>query len=108
MSEAAQIFDPIFLSKQSTADIVTVLHDLADKLAVFGFYHFDKKFIKKLKKEMPNLVKDAKADHDLDRIPSTRQYQTRMHKRIKRKNLSKDTVLDWKKDAGGYAQRIWK
>ena len=26
MSEAAQIFDPIFLSKQSTADIVTVLH----------------------------------------------------------------------------------
>ena len=27
MSEAAQIFDPIFLSKQSTANIVTHLHN---------------------------------------------------------------------------------
>ena len=30
MSEASHIFDPIFLSKQSTADIVTVICDLAE------------------------------------------------------------------------------
>ena len=108
MSEAAQIFDPIFLSKQSTADIVTVLHFLADKLSVFNYRQFDEQFMERLKKEMPKLVKEAKADHDLDRIPSTRQYQTRMQKRIRRKNLPKDTVLDWKRDAGEYAQRIWK
>ena len=87
---------------------MTILHDLAEKLTVSGFRHFDKKFFKILEKEMPKLVKDAKADHNLARIPSTRQYQTRMQKRIKRKNLSKDTVLDWKKDVGEYAKRIWK
>lgn len=108
MSEAAQIFDPIFLSKQSTADIVTVLHYLADKLLVSNFRHFNEKFMDRLKKEMPGLVKEAKSDHDLDRIPSTRQHQTRMQTKIKRKKLPKDTVLDWKKDAGEYAQRIWK
>ena len=108
LSEAAQIFDPIFLSKQSTADIVTVLHDLADKLLVYECRHIDESFIKKLKKEMHKLVNDAKGDHDLDRIPSTRQYQTRMQKRIKRHKLAKDTILDWKNDAGEYAERIWK
>ena len=36
------------------------------------------------------------------------QYQNRMQKRIKRKNLPKDTVLDWKNDAGEHAQHIWK
>lgn len=37
MSEAAQIFDPIFLSGRSTADIFTVFHYLADKLVAFKF-----------------------------------------------------------------------
>jgi len=37
MSVAAQMFNPIFLTKTSTADIVTVLYDLSDKLKVFGF-----------------------------------------------------------------------
>ena len=87
---------------------MTVLHDLDDKLTVFGFCHFDKKFIKKLKKEMPKIVKYDKADNDLARIPSTRQYHTRIQKRIQRKNLPKYTVLDWKKYAGEYEKRIWK
>ena len=46
MSEASHIFDPIFLSKQSTDDIVTVICDLADKLTVFGLRHFDKSSFK--------------------------------------------------------------
>ena len=67
--EAAQIFDPICFSKKSTTDIVTVLHDLAEKLTVFRFRHFDKNIIKNLKKEITKLVKDAKENHDLYRIP---------------------------------------
>jgi len=85
-----------------------VLHDLADKLLVYECRHIDESFIKKLKKEMHKLVNDAKGDHDLDRIPSTRQYQTRMQKRVKRHKLAKDTILAWKNDAGEYAERIWK
>ena len=108
MSEAAQIFDPISLSKQSTANIVTVLHYLAEKIRVLEFRHFNELFMKSLKKETPKLVNEAKGDHDLDRIPSTWQYHTRMQKRIKRHKLPKDTVLDWKNDAGEYTQRIWK
>ena len=108
MSEVAHMFDPIFLSKQSTADIVTVLHYLADKIRVFKFRHFNESFMKSLKKEMYKLVNESKGDHNLDRIPSTWQYQNRTHKRIKRHKLPKDTVLDWKNDAGEYAQRIWK
>ena len=108
MSEAAQIFNPLFLAKMNDADIVTVLHYWADKLTAFGYRHFNDKFIKNLKKEMPSLVKEAKRDHDLDRIPSSRQYQTRMQRRIKRKNLPTDSSLDWRNDAGEYAQRIWK
>ena len=107
MSEAAQIFDPIFLSKLSTSDIVTVLYELTDMLTVFGFRQFDDRFMKALRKEQPHLVKEAKRDHNLEKIPSTRQYQTRMQRRIRRKQLEKDTVLDWKQDAGEYAQRIW-
>ena len=57
---------------------------------------------------MPKLVKGSKVDHDLAKIPSTRQYQNRMQKKIKRKNLPKDTVLDCKKDTGECAQHIWK
>ena len=53
-------------------------------------------------------MKEAKRDHNLDRIPSIRQYMTRMQGRIKRKKLNKDTVFDWKLDDGEYAQRIWQ
>ena len=64
--------------------------------------------MKILKKEMPKLVNEAKGDHELDRISSTRQYQTSTQKRINHHKLPKDTVLDWNNYAGDYAQRIWK
>ena len=48
MSEACQMFDPLFLCKMSTAHVVTVLHALAEKLAVIEFRQFDKSFIDKL------------------------------------------------------------
>ena len=99
MAEAAQIFNPIFLAKQSTADIVTVLYDLADKLLVFKFRHFTKTFIKNLKKEMPGLVSAAQADHDLERIPPTRQYKTSLQERVQCLNTPEGVVIEWKLDA---------
>ena len=91
-----------------TADIVTVLYDLADKLKVFGYRHFNERFFVNLRKEIVDVVKEAKTDHDLDRIPSTRRYETRMQGKIKRKKLPSDSTMDWKEDAGEYAQRIWQ
>ena len=108
MADVAQIFNPIFIANQSDADIVTVLHHLAENLITFYFRHFDDKFIKMLKKEIQAMVNEEKGDHDLERIPSTRQHQTRMQRRIKRKNLPTNMNLDWKDDVGEYAQRIWK
>lgn len=108
MAEACQIFDPIFLSKiENETAIVTELYYLARKLEHFRYdRHFHDKFFKGLFEEMPKLVREAKMDHDLDKIKPTRKYMTRLQRRIKRnKMLEKD--VDWKKDAGEYAERIW-
>ena len=86
---------------------MTVLHELTDLLTVFGFRIFTPRFLAELRKEQPKVVNEAKRDHDLARIPSTRQYLTQMQKRIRRKKIEKGTILDWKQDAGEYAQRIW-
>ena len=37
VAEGAQIFNHIFLARQSSADVVTVVYDLADKLKTFKF-----------------------------------------------------------------------
>ena len=108
MAEAAQIFNPLYLCKMTTADIVTVLPDVTDKLKACQFHQFDTKFFTNLRKEQPFVVAAAKRDHDLAKIPSTRQYLTRMQRRIKRKKLEKGATLDWKEDAGDYSQRIWQ
>ena len=108
MAEAAQIFNPIFLSGHTDAEIVTKLHLLIDKLIYFGYKQFTERFIKQLKKEIPEVVKEADRDHDLDRIDCSTQFKTRMQRRIKRKKLNKDSVVDWKLDDGEYACRIWE
>ena len=74
MAEASHIFNPIFLARQSDADIVTVLQHLAGNITNFNFRHFDGKFIKMLKQEMSALVKETNGDHRLERFSSTRQY----------------------------------
>ena len=105
MAEAAQIFNPIFLATLSDADIESTLHFLADKLVAFGYRHFHPRFIKDLKNEMHDVVREAKRDHDLGRLKASDKYKTRLQRRIKRK---KDTVDDFKKDPGEYAERIWQ
>jgi hypothetical protein len=108
MSEASLIFDPIELSKLSDADIVTVNYHRADKLDFFRYRHFDDNFKQQLRHEMPRLVREAKRDHDLDRIPPSKEYKTRLQKRIRRKKLDDDAVLNWMDDAGEYSERIWQ
>lgn len=54
---------------------------------------------------MPRLVQEAKRDHaDLDRIPPSKEYKTHLQKRIRRKKLDGDAVLNWMDDAGEW----WK
>ncbi len=108
MSEASLMFDPIELSKLSEADIVSVNHYRADQLEHFRYRHFTDKFIKTLKKEMPALVKEAKRDHDLGRIPASKEYKTRLQERIRRKKPEDGEEISWKEDAGEYAERIWQ
>ena len=108
MSEAALIFDPVELSKMSDADIATVNYYRADKLDCFRYRHFDSKFKEKLRKEMPDLVREAKRDHNLGRIPESKEYKTRLQKRIRRKKPDSDTVLSQENDAGEYSERIWQ
>ena len=108
MVEATQIFNPIFLKDMSDTDVCTVLYNLADKLK---YFHYDKtitdQLLDNLKKEMPKFVKEAKRDHDLDCIPASKRYKTRLQERIKKKNLPEGSTLDWKDDPGEYAERIW-
>ena len=61
-----------------------------------------------MKKEIPDVVKEAKRDHDLDRIEGNSQYHTRLQKRMKRSNIQNKDDMDWKKDPGEYARRIWE
>ena len=45
------------------------------------------------------LVKEARKDHNLDGIQGSRQYFTRMQRRMKRYNVTNKDDMDWKKDA---------
>ena len=58
-------------------EIVIKLDYLADKLIYFKCdAYFIEGFIKHLKKELPGVVKEAKRDHDLNRIKGNKQYHT--------------------------------
>ena len=108
MSEACLIFDPIELSKMTDTDIVVTNHKRADLLKYFRYKHFDDRFIDRLKKEMSALVKEAKRDHDLGRIPSSKAFKTRLQERIRRKKPADGEDIPWEKDAGEYSERIWQ
>ena len=64
MTNAAKIFNPMFLAGKSEAEVVTVLHPLADKLMHFGYVHFTEDFITQLKKETQKVVDEADKEHD--------------------------------------------
>ena len=108
MADTAKFFTPIFLTGISDDEVITILNPLADQLKYFGYTHFTQDFIDKLKKELPKLVEEANHDHDLDKIKPSRTFKSRMEKRIRRKKLDKNTVLDWKLDDGEYSCRIWE
>ena len=92
-----------------STEIVTKLHYLADKLIMYKYdSYFTEGFISCLKKEIPDVVKEAKRDHDLDRIEGNKHYHTRLQKRMKKSNIQNKDDMDWKKDPGEYARHIWE
>ena len=109
MAEACDIFNPLVLKDISETEVVTKLYHMAEKLKHFKYDNiFTDGFISRLKKEMPAVVKAAHHNHDLDGIEGSRQYFTRMQRRMKRYNVTDKNDMDWKKDAGEYAHRIWE
>ena len=108
MVDAAKIFNPIFLTGHSDAEIINIIYPLADKLSYFGYNMFTEEFIAQLKKEMTKVVAEADLDHNLHGISTSKTYKTRMQKRVKRKKLEHNIELDWRKDDGEYACRIWE
>ena len=108
MTNAAKIFNPMFLAGKSEAEVVTVLHPLADKLMHFGYVQFTEDFITQLKNEIQKVVDEADKEHDLDRIKPSKLFKTRMEQRIKREKIDRDSILDWKLDDGEYSCRIWE
>ena len=66
--KAAKIFNPLYLTGHSDADIITILYPLADKLIHFGYSIFTEEFIAQFKKEISNVVKEADEDHNLDKM----------------------------------------
>ena len=61
-----------------------------------------------MKKELPLATKHANKAFDWESIKPSKQYETRLDRRIKRKKLDKDHVFDWKRDAGEKACRIFE
>ena len=78
MVKAIQIFNPIFLSKYSDEDIISVLSFLTEKLTIIGYRQFNKRFIDKLKKEIPKVIFSARREHDLDKFKLLERYKTRL------------------------------
>ena len=77
-------------------------------IKVFGYNCFTHKFIDTLKMELLNIVEETNFDHDLDKIVLSMEYKFRMEKRVRRKRLDEDTVLDWKLNTGDYSCHIWE
>ena len=63
-------------------------------IKVFGYNCFTHKFIDTLKMELLYIVEETNKDHDLDKILLSMEYKFRMEKRVRRKKLDEDTVLD--------------
>jgi hypothetical protein len=102
---AARLFDPFFLQNHSN-DLVT-LNSLIDDLKHFRYQQFSPTFLLSLKRELPKLIIKANEPFDWDSIPSSRQFQTRMQKRMKRYDIHLEDNC-WRSDPGEMATRIWQ
>ena len=103
---ACKLFDPLYLKGKE--DELHTLFYLADQLSNFGYSEFDDDFIKLLKGEIPTAVQHANAIFNWNEIDTTKQFKTRMQRRIKRHDLSIEDVDDWQSDPGERAWKIWE
>ena len=86
-ARACQVFNPFMYTE---LDIVS-LELLIDDLAYFGYRHFTKNFLTKMKKELPLAIEHANKKFDWDSIKSSKQYNTRLDCRKKRRNIKRST-----------------
>ena len=108
-ANAVAMFDPTFLNGMSEADIVLKLFEMVDNLKFFNYTeHFKESFLKRLKKEIKDVVAEATLDGSLEDIKPSQKYITRMKSRIKRKQLGNDDDITWREDEAEYSRRIWE
>lgn len=103
-SKACQIFNPFVLKEVS----INLLELLVDDLQYFEYRCFTKEFLNRMKKELPLAIEHANKMFDWESIKPSKQYETRLDRKIKRKKLDKDHNFDWKMDAGEKACRIFE
>ena len=103
---ACKIFDPFFLKGKE--DEIDRLILLSKDLNHFEYKEFDDDFFKGLEKEIPLAVQHANRHFDWSVIKESREYKTRIDRKIKRRRLENGDHLDWKDDPGERATRIWK
>lgn len=108
-ANAVAMFDPTFLNGMSEADIVLKLFEMVDNLKFFNYTkHFKESFLKRLKKEIKDVVAEATLNGSLEDIKPSQKYITRMKLRIKRKQLRNDDGITWREDDAEYSRRIWE
>ena len=103
---ACKLFDPTYL-KGKQNDLHTLFY-LADQLSHFQYNDFNDDFLKLLKSEIPAAVQHANAWFDWNELDTSKQFRTRMQRRIKRHNLSIEDAQDWQSDPGERACKIWE
>ena len=103
---ACKIFDPFFL--RGKGNQIQRLQIIAMGLIHFEYQDFDNEFLTCLCKEIPLAVEHADRFFDWELIPHSKQYKTRLDRKIKRRRLDNGDNLDWKNDPGERACQIWE
>ena len=103
--KACEIFDPLFLKGKENN--IEQLKNIAGGLKHFEYRDFDDKFLANLEKEIPLAVEHANKEFDWNSIKETDNFKTIIDRKIKRRKLNDDHILDWKDDPGERASKTW-
>ena len=80
-SRACQMFNPFVLNEVS----INLLELLVDDLQYFEYRCFANEFLNRMKKELPLAIEHANEIFESESMKPSKQYETRLDRRIKRK-----------------------